>query len=159
MSKGSLLLSAPLLGYLIACSGVAASQPARVCVDRIEDGSWYQVGASSPPEEVLAKAFRTGGKSALVELLGAPQRDTAEELIWVYEQRREYVRETCNPPHLTREYDQAFSILRIKRSGSDSECIVEVKEFIGESLIAAADALVLPRTPLGSLPRKCGGEE
>lgn len=159
MSKGWLPLSALLLGCLMACSGVAASQPARVCVDRIEDGSWYQVGASSPPEGVLAKAFRTGGRSALVELLGAPQRDTAGDLIWVYEQRREYVRETCNPPHLTREYDQAFSILRIKGSGSDSECLVEVKEFIGESLISAADALVLPRTPLGSLPRRCGGEE
>lgn len=140
------------------CTGAYASPPPkdRACVERFEDGAWYEVGRSSPSEAVLADAFESGGMAAMQQLLGEPERESVEEAVWIYEKRSEYVAIHCNPPHFLREYVQFFRIVRVGRDGAGAKCAVEYKMLIGKAPIPVEQALASPPTPLDSPPRKCG---
>lgn len=127
------------------------------CIDRSSDGPWSPVGAVAPKRKQLAKVFSADGEDGLRVLLGTPNRESALEAVWVFEERREYTRESCAPPAVLRQYDQVFNVVRTVRSPEGSACTVETREFIQESVLTPADALDMP-PPLWSPPRQCGSD-
>ncbi len=141
---------------LTACSLTSAAEGRPACVERSSDGPWYAVGAKTPREAELTSAYKAGGEARLRALLGPPFRSSKSELIWIYEKRREYSYKSCNPPKVNTEYDQLFSILRLQKRGQRSVCVVEMREFIGESTVSRDEALDLPAPPLSDRPRECG---
>lgn len=147
-----------LLLAVVVGNASAASPPVDVkrCGHRHSDGPWYDVGVPVPKKAVVVRKLQEQGADGLRQLLGAPFTESGDNAVWVYETRREYTEEWCDPPDFKLEYDQIFTIITLLKEDGKATCLVEAKEFLGPTLISRDAALQLPRTPLGYPQQECG---
>lgn len=143
--------------WLLAGCAMTQQVESKECVQRTSDGPWVNVGEAPPDQNTISDAFKRGGESALVKLLGTPHDASSGARIWVFEARRETVHQWCDPPEKVRRFSQSFKIIMVESRLGVPRCEVEVREVVSNALLDVSAALAL-KSPLGYGPRPCDSE-